>query len=30
VNELADAGVVWPGGLFVLIEDMDARGVRTF
>jgi hypothetical protein len=30
VNELADAGVAWPGGLFVLIEDMDARDVRTF
>lgn len=30
VNELADTGVVWPSGLFVLIEDMEERGIRTF
>lgn len=30
VNELADTGVVWPSGLFVLIEDMEERGVRSF
>lgn len=30
VNELADAGVVWPSGLFVLLDDMEARGVRSF
>lgn len=30
VNELADAGVIWPSGLFVLIEDMEERGVRNF
>lgn len=30
VNELADAGVVWPSGLFVLVEDMEERGMRTF
>lgn len=29
-NDLAEAGVVWPGGLFVLLDDMEARGVRTF
>lgn len=30
VDELAKAGVVWPSGLFVLLDDMEARGVRTF
>lgn len=30
VNDLADTGVVWPSGLFVLIEDMEERGVRMF
>lgn len=30
VNELADTGVVWPSGLFVLIEDMERRGVHSF
>jgi hypothetical protein len=30
VNELADTGVIWPSGLFVLIEDMEARGIRAF
>lgn len=30
VNDLSDAGVVWPSGLFVLIDDMKARGVVAF
>lgn len=30
VEELAEAGVVWPSGLYVLLDDMEARGVRTF
>lgn len=30
VNELYEAGVVWPSGLFVLIEDMEGRGVKSF
>ena len=30
VNDLAKAGVVWPSGLFVLLDDMEARGVRFF
>jgi hypothetical protein len=30
VDDLAGAGVVWPSGLFVLLDDMEARGVRTF
>lgn len=30
VNDLADAGVVWPSGLFVLLDDMESRGVRSF
>ena len=29
-NDLADARVVWPSGLFVLLDDMEARGVRSF
>jgi hypothetical protein len=27
---LVEKGVVWPSGLFVLIDDMVERGVRTF
>jgi hypothetical protein len=30
VNDMAEVGVVWPSGLFVLLDDMEARGVRTF
>ncbi len=30
VNDLADAGVIWPSGLYVLLDDMEARGVRAF
>lgn len=30
VYELVEKGVVWPSGLFVLIDDMVERGVRTF
>ena len=30
VDDLVQAGVVWPSGLFVLLDDMEARGVRTF
>ncbi len=30
VDDLAEAGVVWPGGLFVLLDDMEERGVRSF
>jgi hypothetical protein len=30
VNKLADEGVFWPSGLFVLIDDIEARGVRHF
>lgn len=30
VEELANVGVVWPSGLFVLLDDMEERGVRTF
>lgn len=30
VNDPADARVVWPSGLFVLLDDMEARGVRSF
>ena len=30
VDELADTGVIWPSGLYVLIEDMEIRGVRSF
>lgn len=30
VYDLAESGVVWPSGLFVLLDDMDSRGVRTF
>jgi hypothetical protein len=29
-NDLAELGVVWPSGLFVLLDDMEVRGVRTF
>jgi hypothetical protein len=30
VCDLVEVGVVWPSGLFVLLDDMEARGVRTF
>jgi hypothetical protein len=30
VNDLVEVGVVWPSGLFVLLDDMEMRGVRTF
>lgn len=30
VDELAEVGVVWPSGLFVLLDDMEVRGVRSF
>lgn len=30
VNDLADARVVWPSALFVLLDDMEVRGVRSF
>lgn len=30
VDDLAEAGVVWPSGLYVLLDDMEARGVRVF
>jgi hypothetical protein len=30
VNDLLEVGVVWPSGLFVLLDDMEMRGVRTF
>lgn len=30
VNNLSDKGVVWPSGLFVLIDDMVERKVTTF
>lgn len=29
-NDLANEGVVWPSGLFVLIEDMEERNIRMF
>jgi hypothetical protein len=28
--DLVEVGVVWPSGLFVLLDDMEMRGVRTF
>ena len=30
VDDLAQARVVWPSGLFVLLDDIEARGVRIF
>jgi hypothetical protein len=30
VDDLAEAGVVWPSGLYVLLDDMKVRGVRDF
>jgi hypothetical protein len=30
VNDLAEVGVVWPSGLFVLLDDMELRDVRSF
>lgn len=30
VEELAEAGVIWPGGIFVLLDDMEYRQVRFF
>lgn len=30
VHALADTGVVWPSGLYVLLDDMVERGVRSF
>jgi hypothetical protein len=29
VNDLAEAGVIWPSGLYVLLDDIEARGVRA-
>jgi hypothetical protein len=30
VHELADKQVMWPSALFVLVEDMEARGIKSF